>query len=116
MNIYIKHPTNPLIAIDVNIKDSSEQMTIGALLKALGSFFFVKDDSKNFDVSRFWRLRDEKTHEYLDDNLPVGQLSANDEFTIAFGTKADRDLDGINANAAELNQEAEDVLAYQELK
>ena len=116
MNICIKHPTNPSIAIGLNIKDSSLQMTVGTLLSEIGHMFFAKNDDKNIDVSDFWRLRDEKTNEYMDVDLPLSKLNANGEFTIAFGIKPNNDLDQINAYAEELNQEAEDVLDYQAVK
>jgi len=111
MNIHIKHPTNPLIIIDINVENSFLQMTIGTLLKEIGLIFFERNDKKN--IADFWKLRDEKTNEYIDANLPLSKLNADDKFSIAFGRKINGDLEQINAYAEELNQEAEDVLDYQ---
>jgi hypothetical protein len=107
MNIHIRHPTNPLIGVDVNIMDSLSSMTISSLLKEIGIIFFERD------ISGFLKLRDEKTNSYIDSDLPVSQLNADNEFTIAFRGEINRDIDQINAYAEELNKEAEDVLDYQ---
>lgn len=117
MNIYIKHPTNPLIAFDLSVQDSLLQMTVGSLLKEIGRMMsFVRNGGKNIDISNFWRLRNEITNEYMDADLPISKLNTNDKFTIAFGGKVTNDLDQINAYAEQLNQEAEDVLDYQVIK
>lgn len=113
MNIYIKHPTNPSIIIDINVKNSSLQMTIGTLLKEISLIFFERGGNKHIDITDFWKLRDEKTNEYMDANLPLSKLNTDDKFSIAFGRKINGDLEKINAYAEELNQEAEDVLDYQ---
>jgi hypothetical protein len=49
----------------------------------------------------------------MDSDLPLCRLNDEDEFTIPFGEKTDKDLELVNVCAEELNREAGDVMDYQ---
>lgn len=87
MKIIVKHPTNPLIILSVEIDNSTASTTtIRQVLKYIEEAFITGvDANRALDYAKYWRLRNIRTGETLDNNSVCSSIDpSNNEFSVIF--------------------------------